>query len=85
MGKQVMCPLCGSMTIAKAHDFFACPDCDCEIWPGRDGVKQIQETFDEQIRTGYYGNPKGGGSSKSKCRKKTIKPARFYNNLLDVD
>ncbi|CVK17545.1 hypothetical protein [Sporomusa sphaeroides] len=86
MNKQVICPLCGSMTIVKPNDFYICPDCDCEIWPSSDTGKQLQETFDEQIRTGYYGNPKGKGGSKSRSRKKTtVKPARFYNSLLDVE
>lgn len=84
MPKPVVCPMCGSVTISKDLNFFACPDCDCEIWPGQDGVKQIQEIFDEQIRSGYYGNPKGGRGSKSRGRKKAVvKPARYYNRILD--
>lgn len=81
----VRCPLCGEVTIRQEFDFWKCPICGCEIWPEEEETERqknrvIREVYYEELRIGFYGNPKGRSSrSKKYGRKKVFKlPAERY-------
>lgn len=85
----VKCPLCGEVTIRDKFGFWKCPACGCEIWPEEEETEQqkakaILEVYYEEMRVGYFGNPKGRRSSKSKrYGKKKVVPL-FSNRYILV-
>jgi len=84
--KIIRCPECGKymeeQELKGKELFWKCPYCEGEWWPSEkdDTPKKLEKAarkaFYEDVRVGYFGRKKGGGS-RTKGRKKKLKPSPF--------
>ncbi|MDN5324065.1 MAG: hypothetical protein PWQ67_2519 [Clostridia bacterium] len=93
--KIIRCPECGKymeeQELKGKESFWVCPYCEGEWWPSEKDdtpkklAKAARKAFYEDVRVGYFGNGgKKGGGSRTKGRKKKIKPLPFSQRYKEV-